>query len=332
MGASIPVADDVRGAGQARIVSDPPVSIVIPTRNGGSRLTTVIDAIRRQRFAAAPEIVVVDSGSTDGSQAMLSREADVFIEIEPRTFNHGTTRNLGVAHSRGPLLVTLVQDAVPQGDEWLATLLAPLEHDPSIAGAFARQVPCAGASPLARRQLAAWVAGQREARVMRIRSRADYDRWSPLERLHACAFDNVCAAFRRSVWMAHPFPEVPIAEDLAWGREVLLAGHGIAYAPDAAVEHSHDRSAWYELKRTWVLHQELHRLFGVRTIPSMRHLARAIASTALAHRRWLRDAEPNPDFRSHVRGQALAFAWPLGQYLGGMTAVSGRAHWRPAGV
>ena len=313
-------------------MSEPLVSIVIPTRNGGSRLTTVVNAIRQQRFAPAPQIVVIDSGSTDGSRAMLSREADVFITIEPRAFNHGTTRNLGVTHSSGELIVMLVQDAVPQGDDWLAALLAPLQHDSSIAGAFARQIPCADASPLARRQLAAWVAGQREARVVRVRDRADYERLSPLERLHACAFDNVCAAFRRSVWMAHPFPEVPIAEDLAWARDILLAGHGIAYVPDAAVEHSHDRSAWYELKRTWVLHQELHRLFGVRTIPSMRHLARAIASTALAHRRWLRDADTDPDFRSRVHGQALAFAWPLGQYLGGVTAVNGRPHWRPADV
>jgi rhamnosyltransferase len=313
-------------------VTDPLVSIVIPTRNGGPRVSGVIDAIRAQRFGPAPELVIVDSGSTDGSRAILSREADVFVGIEPRAFNHGTTRNLGIARSRGQLIVMLVQDAIPRGDHWLASLVAPLQCDPTIAGVFARQIPCADASALTRRQLAGWVAGQREARVVRVRDRAEYDRLTPLERLHACAFDNVCAAFRRSVWTAHPFAEMPIAEDLGWGRDVLLAGHALAYAPEAVVEHSHNRSAWYELKRTWVLHQELHRLFGVRTIPSMRHLARAIASAAISHQQWLRDDDPGWDLRSRLRGQALAFAWPLGQYLGGLTAVTGRLHWRPAGV
>jgi rhamnosyltransferase len=313
-------------------VSDPLVSIVVPTRNGGSRVKAVIDAIRRQRFEPPPELVVVDSGSTDGSRPMLSSAADVFVEIEPRAFNHGTTRNLGIARSRGELVVMLVQDALPQDDHWLASLVSPLEHDLSVAGAFARQVPCSDASALTRRQLAAWIPGQREARVVRIRDRAQYDSWTPLERLSACAFDNVCAVLRRSVWMSHPFAELPIAEDLAWGREVLLAGHGLAYAPEATVEHSHNRSAWYELKRTWVLHQELHRLFGLRTIPSMRHLARAIASSAIAHRRWLRDDEPASNLRNRLQGQALALAWPLGQYLGGVTAATGRSHWRPAGV
>ena len=41
--------------------------------------------------------------------------------------------------------------------------------------------------------------------ICRPRSRRSTDRWTPLERLHACAFDNVCAAVRRSVWTTHPF-------------------------------------------------------------------------------------------------------------------------------
>jgi glycosyltransferase involved in cell wall biosynthesis len=313
-------------------VSEPLVSIVIPTRNGGARLKAVIEAIRRQRFVSSPELVVVDSGSSDGTRSMLSVEADVFVEIEPESFNHGETRNLGVARSNGDLIAMLVQDALPIGDRWLASLIAPLQRDATIAGVFARQVPCPDALPLTRRQLADWVASQPEARITKIRDRAEYEAWTPLERLHACAFDNVCAALRRSVWMTHPFAPVPIAEDLGWARAVLLAGHALAYAPEAVVEHSHNRSAWYELKRTWVLHQELHRLFGVRTIPSFYHLAMAIASTATSHRRWLREDQPESSLRSRLHGQALAVAWPLGQYLGGVTARNGRPHWRPAGM
>jgi rhamnosyltransferase len=331
VGRAVSGRDDECGAGPTGVVSHQIVSIVIPTRNGGVRIGAVIDAIRTQRAAPAIELVVVDSGSTDGSRPRLSRDADVFVEIEPHTFNHGTTRNLGVAHSTGELVVMMVQDAVPQGEGWLASLLAPLQKDPTVAGAFARQIPCGDASPLTRRQLAGWIAGQRDPRIVRLRDPGVYEAWTPLERLRACAFDNVCAVLRRSVWAAHPFAELPIAEDLAWGRDVLLAGHALAYAPDAVVEHSHNRSAWYELKRTWVLHQQLNCLFGLRAIPSVRHLARAIASTAIAHRRWLRD-DPESDLRSRLHGQALALAWPLGQYLGGLTAVTGRTEWRPAGV
>jgi rhamnosyltransferase len=313
-------------------VTAPLVSVVIPARNGGPRLASVLDAVRQQRTDFATELIAVDSGSTDGTLETLSRRVDVLLKIAPPDFNHGATRNLGASHARGAFVVMLVQDALPQSDRWLEALIAPMRRDPGIAGTFARQVACSDASPLTRHHLATWIAAGPDARTMAIHDHSAYDQWSPLERLKACAFDNVCAAVRRSVWEQHPFPEVPIAEDLAWGREVLLAGHALAYVPDAIVEHSHERSAWHELKRTWVLHQQLHRLFGVRTIPTLRHLARAAASSAIVHRRCLRTAQQAPTFQSRLRAHALAIAWPLGQYLGGLTAATGRDHWRPTGV
>ncbi len=57
----------------------------------------------------------------------------------------------------------------------------------------------------------------------------DFARLSPLERLALCTFDNVCSCIRRSVWRVHPFPEAPIAEDVEWAREVLVAGYRLAY-------------------------------------------------------------------------------------------------------
>jgi rhamnosyltransferase len=116
---------------------------------------------------------------------------------------------------------------------------------------------------------------------------------------------------------------------MAWAREVLPAGYGLAYVPNAVVEHSHDRSAVYELKRTWVLHQQLYRLFGLQTIPSGAGLLRAVASLARLHRRLLSDE--GASMSAQMRGAALAVAWPLGQYLGGWTAAHGR-DWRPGGV
>src|SRR5262249_26981169 len=117
------------------------VSIVLLTKNGGSRLRTVLDAIRAQRFAGSIEIVAVDSGSNDGSQELLRQRADTVSHIDSREFNHGATRNFGVQRSRGELVVMLAQDAVPVGDGWLEALIEPLNRDSRVAGTFARQVP-----------------------------------------------------------------------------------------------------------------------------------------------------------------------------------------------
>jgi len=307
----------------------PLASIVLVTRNGGQRLAAVLDAIDAQRGRGDVEMVAVDSGSTDGTRDRLASRVDCLVEIDPRDFNHGATRNRAIAAATAPIVVLLVQDAVPRGPDWLDELLAPLERDPRVAGACARQVPRPDASAVVRHHLDRWAATRLEPRLV-FADAGRLDALPPMERLTLCSFDNVCAAIRRSVWERHPFETTPIAEDIAWARDVLVAGHGLAYAPSAVVEHSHDRSAWYELKRTWVLHQQLHRLFGLRTIPTPLHLARAVASTAALHRRLVSAA--GGGLADHGRAAMLAVAWPLGQYVGGVTAAHGRTAWRPGGV
>ena len=106
--------------------------------------------------------------------------------------------------------------------------------------------------------------------------------------------------------------------------EVLLAGHRLAYVPEAEVIHSHDRSARYEFARTCVLHRRLYELFQLRTIPTLPLLARAIASSLVVHLRCQTQASRVLD--GSGRAIALAFAWPLGQYLGAVSAVRG---WKP---
>jgi rhamnosyltransferase len=311
-------------------MSAPLVSIVIPTRNGGARLRQLLAAIASQRTDFQTEVIAVDSASSDGTTDFLATRATRLIQIDPRSFDHGATRNLAVSKTSGTFVVLMVQDAVPADDRWLAALVDPLRRDPRLAATFARQVSTEDASPLTRHYLARWIAGGPDPRAVFVRDETEFAALSPMERFERSVVDNVCAAIRRSVWTAIPFPSTPIAEDLEWGRAALLAGHGLAYVPDAVVEHSHDRSAWYELKRTWVLHQQLHRLFGLRTVPTVGRLAHAISGSLMLHRREL--AKAHAPLTAHLRGAALAVAWPVGQYVGGWTAASGHFEWRPRGV
>jgi rhamnosyltransferase len=307
-------------------MSPPLVSIVLPTRNGGETLAATLEALARQRTGFEYEIVAVDSGSTDDTLRLLERAAAHVMHITPDSFNHGLTRNLGVERSRGALVVCLVQDALPASDDWLARLVAPLQADERVAGAFCRQQPRPGASVLSRRYLDRWMAASPTPRSVSL-SAGELERLDPLARLQACTFDNVCSCIRRSVWERIPFPETPIGEDVEWARSVLLAGYRLRYIPDAVVIHSHDRSASYEFARTYTLHRRLHDLFGVRTIPTAPLLASAIVSAARLHLACERQAAREGAGRAGLaRALALAVAWPLGQYLGGLSAAK---RWKP---
>ena len=298
-------------------MSTPRVSIVLPTHNGATTVPAVLDAVARQRVDFPFEVVAVDSSSTDGTADLLRRRVDRLTGIAADAFDHGLTRNLGIEQARGELIVLLVQDAVPASDSWLAALTAPLFAEDRLAGTFARQLPRPDASAIARDYSERWIASSAVARTASVASRAELDALEPMAQLQRCAFDNVCSCIRRSVWAEHPFKRTPIGEDIEWARDVLIAGYRLAYVPAAEVIHSHDRSARYEFLRTYVLHRRLYELFGLRTIPTLPLLARAIASSLDLHWRL----QPFSG-----RGVALAFAWPMGQYFGALSEAGRRVH------
>ena len=219
----------------------------------------------------------------------------------------------------------LVQDAVPADDRWLAELTAPLLSHTNVAGVFARQRPRFDASPITRYYHERWVAAADADRVVAVADSGEFDALQPMDRFLKCAFDNVCSCIRRSVWQRHPFRSTPIAEDLEWAREVLLAGHRLVYAPKAVVVHSHDRPARYEFARTYLLHRRLYELFELRTVPTIPRLARAVVASIALHMRCQRAARGARGIVDAPRAIALALAWPLGQYCGGLSAARG---WR----
>src|SRR5438309_8102278 len=97
----------------------PVISVVIPVKDGGPGLVRCLDGVRSQATDEPVEIVVVDSGSADGSvEAARAAGAEVY-EIPPHRFSHGAARNLGAARASGEILVFLSQDAVPADPQWL---------------------------------------------------------------------------------------------------------------------------------------------------------------------------------------------------------------------
>jgi len=307
------------------------IAIIIPTRNAGPDLDRVLSAIVTQTGRYEPEIIAIDSGSTDGTVERLQRAGATVLGVAAGEFNHGTTRNDGLSHAGGDYAVLLVQDAVPASTTWLTTLVQPLLDDHSIAGTFARQVPHARASRVTAHYLSQWAAAQPAARTAGPLTTEVFDRMSPADRHVACAFDNVCSCIRLSVWNDHPFPATPIGEDLEWARDVLLAGYKLAYVPGAVVEHSHERSIAYELQRTYLVHQRLKALFGLTTVPTIGSLVRSIAATVPANARMAAH-EPYGRARAVLRAAALGIAQPVGQYLGARSAREGRELLRTDGV
>ncbi len=264
------------------------VTLLVPTWNAGPEFPAILEAMRGQRLDRLLEILIIDSGSTDGTAEYLRRQPFVrLIEIPNSEFNHGLTRNRGVREATGEIVVLATQDARPADDQWMQRLVDCFA-DPKVAGAYSRQVPRPDANPFIRHRLEGWAATAGTPREQSVHSQGEFDALSPLDKLGRAAFDNVSSSVRRSVALEIPFHERRFGEDLDWGLRVLLAGYKIIFEPRSRVIHSHNNSIWYEAKRVYLDHQNLHRLFGVHTIPRLRdvvvctvggshQLARAVA-------------------------------------------------------
>ena len=236
------------------------VSIILLTKNGEKYIRSLLDGLYRQRKIGCAEVIVIDSGSTDGTLEIISTYPVSLTRIPPEEFGHGKTRNLGARLAQGRFLVYLPQDATPVGADWLDALLLPFE-DPAVAGVYCRQTPRPDASAMETFFLLN--AYPRQYGIKRIGTPQDIS-------LARCFFSTVGGAIRASLWREHPFHEqVIMSEDQAWSKEIMLAGHAIVYQPAAEVLHSHQYDIAGIFRRNFDSGFSIQQIFSGKTGISM---------------------------------------------------------------
>lgn len=220
----------------------PGATIAILTFNGETYLGQILDAIRRQVWDRPFEVLVIDSGSTDGTLAIVSAHPEVRLHQIPNSeFGHGRTRNLAAQLATGEFVVYLTHDAVPADDFWLAELLTPLELFPAVEAVVGRQVARQGCIPILKYEIARVFATQGPEFGTTVSYRTDaFDR-VPHYWLPAAFYSDVnSAARRRFLLETVQYRDVGYAEDQLFGRDVLEAGFAKAYASRGTVWHSND--------------------------------------------------------------------------------------------
>ena len=107
----------------------PDISVVIATHNQLARLRLVLCGLACQHFPKERfEIIVVDDGCTDGTDAMLAAEyPDVHVVPMRPNVGRCRARNAGVEQARGALVAFLDGDALPH-PTWLDCLWTEWER------------------------------------------------------------------------------------------------------------------------------------------------------------------------------------------------------------
>jgi glycosyltransferase involved in cell wall biosynthesis len=256
----------------------PTASVAIPVLNGGPLLAEVLEAVAAQQVDRPVELVVIDSGSTDGSLELARRHGARVEQIAPAAFDHGATRNALMELAGGDHVAFLTQDSVPAGPGWLAALLRGFTLADDVALVFGPHRPRAASSPMVRRELLELFARFGPEQVDRDGAAGG----------RATFFSSANGAVARWAWERVPFRRVGYAEDMVLARDMLAAGLAKAYVPDAAVIHSHDLPPLQAFRRYFDDFRALAQVNGLREPLTPRYLAARVRGDVAADRAFMR--------------------------------------------
>jgi rhamnosyltransferase len=214
-------------------MNDPLVSIIMRSFNEGWALRETLPAIVAQEYKNW-ELVVFDSGSTDGSVELLRAvRPRSLTQLKPSDYVPGSVMNQGMKLAESNYCIFLNADATPQGPNWLRPLATTL-FDANTVAVFGRQIP--------RPDCHAVFASDYERCFGPRRESAQWDHF----------FSMVSSGLRKDIWSERPFLEtVQYAEDHEFTDWHKQRGRRVVYCPDSVVMHSHNYTPQQIYKRSY---------------------------------------------------------------------------------
>ena len=214
-------------------MSDPFVSIIMRSFNEAWALKGTLPALAAQEFKNW-ELIVIDSGSTDGSQELIRAAKPAhFVQITPKEYNPSRVMNQGMRLAKSEFGIFINADATPQGTNWLRPLVDALQN-PKTAACFGRQIPRPDCHAVFANDYDRCFGPNRES-----------VKWEHF-------FSMVSSGLRKDVWSKRGFREdLQYAEDDEYTRWCRAQGYSVAYVPESVTMHSHNYTPEQSYKRAF---------------------------------------------------------------------------------
>jgi len=198
-------------------------SIVIRAYNEEQHIGRLLEELRQQTLKDV-EIILVDSGSTDGTVSVAEAFGARIVRIPSAEFTFGRSLNFGLRSATREFVVIASAHVYPVYPDWLAILLRPFE-DERVALTYGKQ------------------RGYEKSKYSEYQI---FQRWYPdaSNPGQTTAFcNNANAAIRKSLWVQNPYDETLTGlEDLAWAKWAQERDYKIAYVAEAEIVHVHNET------------------------------------------------------------------------------------------
>ncbi len=227
---------------------DGKVSVVIPTYNAGDDMPVMLKLLNHQTGIGQIEIIVIDSGSKDGTAEYAEAMGAKVHRISQAEFSHSYARNLGAESATGEYLLFMTQDAIPDGEDWICRLMQPVMNSGAIA-VSCREKFKPGCDLFG--QISIWNHSQymgilQTDRLLKLPTKATYDSLRKNAQLN-----DVTCLINKEVFLKFKY-RGDYAEDLDLGLRLIKDGYTLALLSKVQVNHSHTRTPLYHMKRALV--------------------------------------------------------------------------------
>lgn len=197
------------------MTATPRASVIVRSKDAASTIESTLQSLRSQTVPV--EIVVVDSGSTDGTLDVARQYADRLVQIEPADFSFGGALNLGADSAAAEFHFALSSHSVPETEEWIERSLAHYENPEVAATSTMLWLP--SRLPM------------RDVLYQDLAHARKYPQWG---------FSNTGSSWRAELWRRHRFSEtIEACEDKEWAWRVMSDGYTVAIDPRLWVSQGH---------------------------------------------------------------------------------------------
>jgi rhamnosyltransferase len=269
-------------------LADARLSIIIRTLNEARHLDSLLTAIAAQEtHGLGHEVIIVDSGSTDGTLDTAEQHSCRVLHIRREEFSFGRALNIGCEAAQGDILVVISGHCVPIDSHWLQRLCQPL-LDNQAGYSYGRQLGGENSHFSEKRIFAKYFPDERRNR----------------QKEYFC--NNANAALRYSDWERLRFNEdLTGLEDIELAQRLVQVGGSVAYVPEAAVYHYHQET-WPQIQRRFereaIALRRIMPQVHITPLDLIRYVANSVVKdwrSALQTKSLRRHAADIPRFRWH---------------------------------
>jgi hypothetical protein len=240
-------------------------TVILLSQNGGKQIKECARSILDQSCNFSHNLLILDSGSIDGSIADLPKDSRLsVVNISNEHCNRGSIVNLGIALARSPYIVFLDQDSLPFNKAWLRNLIAPLEENKSVVLAYGRHKNRSGSLSMSRINTADDFAmtdtiqtgEQTGISDCQEKARRQFQRF-----LEFSSITNYC--IRKEAWESYPCPDIERGSHTLWIDWLSQTGCTAAHAPKAITVSDNNTSSADAYKRAEIDSYVFSKYFGL---------------------------------------------------------------------